>query len=80
MIDLHASVVLQLRLLTPKVPKNLEDHRKSNQAKSASELLRREQQEAERKAKLQAAESCCGKRRRRISAKTQEYKNLKSFK
>lgn len=81
MIDLHAPVVLQLKLITPKVPLALEERRELVQTKGASEQLRREQQGAERKVKLQAAESGCGKRQRSMSVKMQEYaqQNLKSF-
>ena len=75
---------LQLKKITPQVPSDLEDVRRINREKKASDQLRLEQQQqqhAEKLAKLQAAESACSKRRRSMPEKMHLYaqKNLKSL-
>jgi len=72
---------LQLKKITPQVPSDLEEVRRINQEKKASEQLRLEQQQAEKLAKLQAAELACGKRRRSMPERMHLYaqKNLKSL-
>ncbi len=63
------------------MPSDLEEVRRINQEKKASEQLRLEQQQAEKLAKLQAAELACGKRRRSMPERMHLYaqKNLKSL-
>jgi len=55
--------------------------RRINQGRKVCEQLRLEQQRAERLAKLQAAESACGKRRRSMPERMHLFaqKNLKSL-
>ena len=75
----------QLKNITPRVPSDLQQVRRINRDKKVCEQLRLEQQQqqqhAEKLAKLQAAESACGKRRRSMPERMHLFaqKNLKSL-
>ena len=80
----NCTCALQLKKITPQVPSDLEEVRRIRQEKKAYEQLRLEQQQqqqAEKLAKLQAAESACGKRRRSMPEKMHLFaqKSLKSL-
>ncbi|DBA80717.1 TPA: hypothetical protein ACH3X1_007949 [Trebouxia sp. C0004] len=74
-------VNVKLKKITPRVPPDLEEVRRINQGKKACQHLRLEQQHAERLAKLQGAESACGKHRRSMPERINllPQKNLKSL-
>ena len=83
LIDLcNCTCGLQLKKITSAVPSDLEEVRRINRGKKANEQLRLEQQQqAEKLAKLQAAESACGKRRRSMPERMHLFaqKNLRSL-
>ena len=79
----NCTCALQLKKITPQLPSDLEEVRRIRQEKKAYEQLRLEQQQqqAEKLAKLQAAELACGKRRRSMPEKMHLFaqKSLKSL-